>query len=586
MAFAVRTYQRNAERKRRSSKPQPVKVSVPYAPTRKGKEAEETARGPVSVPYAPTPTGRSAERSASRRASHRSTRRKTLALKLIRQDAAQRRRSAAAMPKAAASKRPEARSKATPDRRPAPKFSPASKQDLKPKTFKGLRTAGSPSLKELQVAASSGTLKTNKRGYLTTPAVREAAGRVKRLESKRQLVAHPLPGLTPQASHVARKVLARGAQLGATRKQKLAAAETGLVESGFENLPGGDADSEGWRQERSSLYPNPRNVKASATRFFQEAKASSGATAGELAANVQRPAEQYRGRYSERKPEAAAILRAYNKGSLTPAQSKRLRAAQAKAAKLGLKVGKQKVVTVPGKGRYVFPFPASKGWTWSRTDQGTDFGYGANVGAPIRALGSGVVIKTGAPGWPGEGGILLKLDKAKHLPSPYVFVYEGIEPTVSAGDRVKKGQLVGRGGITGSIEIGFADSAGVPLAHSIYTEGAETPQGKAMTNFLHAIERGKTRVPVKLLSVGGTLTPSGGGTVYSPSGAVEGVVPASGGSAVPRKGHRLSRAQKARRTFRRLKAAGVGVEEAKPAGEATSQTLAALQRKYGVGSVG
>jgi hypothetical protein len=42
-----------------------VKVSVPYAPTAKGKAAEEKARGPITVPYAPTPTGKAAERRAA-----------------------------------------------------------------------------------------------------------------------------------------------------------------------------------------------------------------------------------------------------------------------------------------------------------------------------------------------------------------------------------------------------------------------------------------------------------------------------------------------------------------------------------------
>lgn len=66
MPFGTRTYQRNAERKRRR-KPPPVKVSVPYAPTAKGKAAEVKARGHVTVPYAPTPTGKAAERKGRQR---------------------------------------------------------------------------------------------------------------------------------------------------------------------------------------------------------------------------------------------------------------------------------------------------------------------------------------------------------------------------------------------------------------------------------------------------------------------------------------------------------------------------------------
>jgi hypothetical protein len=89
-----------------------------------------------------------------------------------------------------------------------------------------------------------------------------------------------------------------------------AAVETGLVESGLRNLPGGDADSQGWRQERASLYANPRNVGASVNRFFNElAQVDKGQPSYELAALVQRPASQYRGRYREVADQAAQILK-------------------------------------------------------------------------------------------------------------------------------------------------------------------------------------------------------------------------------------------------------------------------------------
>ncbi|HEU4975293.1 MAG TPA: hypothetical protein VFT50_09405 [Baekduia sp.] len=105
-----------------------------------------------------------------------------------------------------------------------------------------------------------------------------------------------------------------------------AAVETGLVESNLRNLPGGDADSQGWRQERASLYPNPRNLNASINRFFDETSAVEGRypSAGDLAAAVQRPAAQYRGRYAERSAEADKLIgrhggggRSHGGGSLT-----------------------------------------------------------------------------------------------------------------------------------------------------------------------------------------------------------------------------------------------------------------------------
>lgn len=95
-------------------------------------------------------------------------------------------------------------------------------------------------------------------------------------------------------------------------KGLLSAFETGIVESGMRNLPGGDADSQGWRQERASLYPDPRNIVHSATRFFREWTQFNqpDLSAGEVAARVQRPASQYRGRYDAARNSAVALLRA------------------------------------------------------------------------------------------------------------------------------------------------------------------------------------------------------------------------------------------------------------------------------------
>jgi hypothetical protein len=99
--------------------------------------------------------------------------------------------------------------------------------------------------------------------------------------------------------------------MGLPFKALLSAFETGIVESGMQNLPGGDADSQGWRQERSSLYPDPMNVVRSAQRFFNEWRQfnNPALSAGEVAANVQRPAAQYRGRYDQVRAQALSLLR-------------------------------------------------------------------------------------------------------------------------------------------------------------------------------------------------------------------------------------------------------------------------------------
>lgn len=44
----------------------------------------------------------------------------------------------------------------------------------------------------------------------------------------------------------------------------------GYTESRYRNLPGGDRDSQGYRQERKQFYRNPRNLHDSVKRFYDE----------------------------------------------------------------------------------------------------------------------------------------------------------------------------------------------------------------------------------------------------------------------------------------------------------------------------
>jgi uncharacterized protein (TIGR02594 family) len=117
------------------------------------------------------------------------------------------------------------------------------------------------------------------------------------------------------ANPVVQEILRQGRKR--PRKHVKAALETGIVESGLRNLPGGDQDSAGWRQERASLYKDPTNLRASVRRFYQEAAQhdAKGKPARELAADVQRPAAQYRGRYGDVRGQAEAILRGKKTGA-------------------------------------------------------------------------------------------------------------------------------------------------------------------------------------------------------------------------------------------------------------------------------
>lgn len=116
--------------------------------------------------------------------------------------------------------------------------------------------------------------------------------------------------LTPEQRNILAQIKRIGAQRGASPKEIKAAIETGLVESNLSNPAGGTADSGGWRQERRSLYKDPTNVAASINRFFDETGRvrSRYARAGDLAAAVQRPAAQYRGRYQGVSGRAAALM--------------------------------------------------------------------------------------------------------------------------------------------------------------------------------------------------------------------------------------------------------------------------------------
>jgi hypothetical protein len=110
-----------------------------------------------------------------------------------------------------------------------------------------------------------------------------------------------------RSNPVIAEILRQGANQ--PRRRVLAALTTGAVESSFRNLSGGDADSQGWRQERASLYKNPRNLKASVRRFYAEAaQHDRGQSVGALAADVQRPRQEFRGRYAQHLGEARKIL--------------------------------------------------------------------------------------------------------------------------------------------------------------------------------------------------------------------------------------------------------------------------------------
>jgi hypothetical protein len=132
---------------------------------------------------------------------------------------------------------------------------------------------------------------------------------------------------------------------------------------------------------------------------------------------------------------------------------------------------------VSGKG-YVYPISGHT--TPGRIDQGQDF-----VGAgSVLAIGRAKIIRLGAPGWPEGGGVLYKLLEGPHR-GQYVYNYEGLTPTVKAGQIVEAGQKIANRNAGGSIELGWANAAGEPISHAEYTkDGTQTKGGKHFATFL------------------------------------------------------------------------------------------------------
>lgn len=108
--------------------------------------------------------------------------------------------------------------------------------------------------------------------------------------------------------NVVNAILRIAKRRGESRRYVLEALSTGLVESNLEDLPGGDRDSYGFRQQRESIYGRD-NLSTQINNFFDELhQLDKGQKPGWLSADVQRPAEQYRGRYAERWADAKKLL--------------------------------------------------------------------------------------------------------------------------------------------------------------------------------------------------------------------------------------------------------------------------------------
>lgn len=381
-----------------------------------------------------------------------------------------------------------------------------------------------------------------------------------------------LPHLGPEEERVARTVLGTGERRDANLKEQLAAAETGLVETGFKNLAGGDADSEGWRQERRMYYPNPTNVKASSNRFYDEIVGDTGGsrgkgmTAGQLAQAVQ--ASAYPERYDERKPEALDIVKAFERGQADPQAVKRLQTAKVKAEKLGLKVAVPKGSLGPPPKKVVTRFKAAKQAAQQLEKLKLPYVWGGGHNAGNVELGSGVdcsgavsyvLQKMGVklPGGvvSGEMGSYLKPG-----PGAVTVFYNPTHTFMRIGNRYFGTSGTNPEGGAGWIE-------GTPDDLSKYSVGHVPGLGKkvALQLGISDFSGGGSFPGVSFSNGGTTATVTSGTTVKEP-----------GFSKKP-----ITAQQKFVRTNRKLKELGVG-ESSTATSQSSSSVLDELARKYAV----
>lgn len=142
----------------------------------------------------------------------------------------------------------------------------------KPPKFQGAKTAGTPTLGALQKAQSKGLLKTNKRGFVTTPAVRKVSKALKKAQSEDVRLTGPLtPGQKVFAKQVAKRtgLNPRVVAAQALAEESGAYATQREAEGNHDWLNIGYFDSGPGQLTHSGNWSNPRSAARSTARFLK-----------------------------------------------------------------------------------------------------------------------------------------------------------------------------------------------------------------------------------------------------------------------------------------------------------------------------
>jgi murein DD-endopeptidase MepM/ murein hydrolase activator NlpD len=324
--------------------------------------------------------------------------------------------------------------------------------------------------------------------------------------------------LTPEQRRNIRTVIRVGRRLDAPRKHIKAAVETIGVEANYGNPAGGSGSSVGAFQEIDiwGSAAKRRNVRGAASRFYSKAaKADRGQPSYVLAQDVQRSA--FPGRYQEKAPEAGEILRHFEQrrgrgnrsaaagrsGTTSPSPDTAVDHSQDRMALAaayfqergrpgalvrlaeGLEAA-QDVPAQPAQGRPGEALPRSEGGRRKRSS-GLVRGTGAVIGTPgsgTHTMGNwqsdraiDVSVPRGTPVYTPASGRVVKVKRAPEGgrisgssitvrkadgTNEYFFTHLS-DVNVKPGQRVKKGQQIGRSGVAvGVPHLHFGQKRGDP----------------------------------------------------------------------------------------------------------------------------
>lgn len=239
----------------------------------------------------------------------------------------------------------------------------------KPPTFAGKPTAGEPTRSELQKAKRQGTLRVNQKGFVTTPAVRQAAADLQAVQAKIAKHGPDLSNLTPAEAEVAK--LAQQAHRKYPALPVPVAMAQVKQESGFNAGAVSSAGAEGLTQFIPSTaasygvkYGTGKKEKRSQVfgqfDLMEDNIKTYGSLTGALNAYLGLAGQSTPSAYSSNILAMAKEFKGLGKGSVPPRLARRAKDVRAEAARLGLRHSAPKGIVGPPPKKVLTRFKAIK----------------------------------------------------------------------------------------------------------------------------------------------------------------------------------------------------------------------------------